>query len=136
MPTQNASSNPDAAETADAIGTRSVIVPTEVPIATETKQATTNNTATAYLAGIKESIQYATLSALPLPTTPTNERWGRRQKDQQHRDDVFITHAARHDLQSDPCRSCRTSSSYPASGGSPRKALPWRIHFRLSGSQL
>ena len=76
--TQNASSNPDAAETADAIGTRSVIVPTDVPIATETKQATTNNTATAYLAGIRESIQYATLSALPLPTTPTNEPAARK----------------------------------------------------------
>ena len=71
--TQNARLNPEAVETADAIGTRSVMVPTDVPIATDTKQATTNKTATENLAGIRLSIQYATLSALLLPTTPTKE---------------------------------------------------------------
>ena len=69
--TQNARSNPDAVETAAAIGVRRVMVPTEVPIATDTKQATINSTDTENLAGIRLSIQYATLSALLLPTTPT-----------------------------------------------------------------
>ena len=76
--TQNARSKPDAFETAAAIGTSKVIVPTEVPIATETKQATTNNTATENLAGISVNIQYATLSALLLPTTPTKEPAARK----------------------------------------------------------
>ena len=49
--------NPDAAETAAAIGVINVIVPTEVPIAVDTKQATINNTATANLAGISDSIK-------------------------------------------------------------------------------
>ena len=66
--TQNARSNPDAVETAAAMGVRRVMVPTEVPIATDTKQATINSTDTENLAGIKLSIQYATLSALsPTP---------------------------------------------------------------------
>ena len=50
-------SNPDAAETAAAIGVNRVMVPTEVPIAVDTKQATTNRTATAYCAGIIESMK-------------------------------------------------------------------------------
>ena len=72
-PTHNGTENPDTPATATAIGTINVIVPTDVPIAVDTKQATTNNTATANLAGIIESIKYATLSALSRPTTPTNE---------------------------------------------------------------
>ena len=76
--TQNARLNPDALETAAAIGIRRVIVPTEVPIATDTKQATTNKTATENLAGMRLSIQYATLSALLLPTTPTKEPAARK----------------------------------------------------------
>ena len=70
-PMQSARSNPEASETAAAIGAINVIVPTEVPIAVDTKHATTNNTATENLAGISESMKYATLSALLLPTTPT-----------------------------------------------------------------
>ena len=65
-------SKPDASDTATAIGVISVIVPTEVPIAVDTKHATANNTATAYSPGITDNIKYATLSALLLPTTPTN----------------------------------------------------------------
>ena len=76
--TQNAISKPDALDTATAIGVNNVIVPTEVPIATDTKQATTNKTATENLAGISVSIKYATLSALLLPTTPTNEPAARK----------------------------------------------------------
>ena len=78
--TQNARSNPDAVETAAAMGVRRVMVPTEVPIATDTKQATINSTDTENLAGIKLSIQYATLSALLLPTTPTKEPAARKIK--------------------------------------------------------
>ena len=70
-PTHSGRLNPDAAETATAIGVISVIVPTDVPMAVDTKQATTKSTATANLAGISDSIKYATLSALLLPTTPT-----------------------------------------------------------------
>ena len=77
--TQNARSNPDAVETAAAMGVRSVMVPTEVPIATDTKQATINSTDTENLAGIRLSIQYATLSALLLPT-PTKEPAARKIK--------------------------------------------------------
>ena len=69
--TQSAREKPDVCETATAIGVRRVIVPTEVPIAVETKHATTNRTATANRAGMIDSIKYATLSALLLPTTPT-----------------------------------------------------------------
>ena len=69
--TQSAREKPDDCETAAAIGVRRVIVPTEVPIAVETKHATTNRTATANRAGMIDSIKYATLSALLLPTTPT-----------------------------------------------------------------
>ena len=69
--TQSAWEKPDVCETAAAIGVRRVIVPTEVPIAVETKHATTNRTATANRAGMIDSIKYATLSALLLPTTPT-----------------------------------------------------------------
>ena len=76
--TQNARSNPDAVETAAAIGVRRVMVPTEVPIATDTKQATINSTDTENLAGIRLSIQYATLSALLLPTTPTKDPAARK----------------------------------------------------------
>ena len=69
--TQRDISNPDAFETATAIGVKSVIVPTDVPIASDTKQLTIKSTITANCAGIIDSIKYATLSALPLPTTPT-----------------------------------------------------------------
>ena len=48
------------------------MVPTEVPIASETNALTTKRTSTANSAGITESRKYATLSALLLPTTPTN----------------------------------------------------------------
>ena len=71
-PTHSGSPKPDASDTAAAIGTISVIVPTDVPIAIDTKQATTKRTITANLAGISDSIKYATLSALLRPTTPTN----------------------------------------------------------------
>ena len=77
-PTQSARSNPEASETAAAIGAINVIVPTEVPIAVDTKHATTNNTATENLAGISESMKYATLSALLLPTTPTKDPAARK----------------------------------------------------------
>ena len=70
-PTQSARSKPDASDTAAAIGAISVIVPTDVPMAVDTKHATTKSTATANLAGISDSIKYATLSALLRPTTPT-----------------------------------------------------------------
>ena len=70
--THNGSPNPDAEETAAAIGVISVIVPTLVPIAVDTKHATIKSTTTENRAGIIESIKYATLSALLLPTTPTN----------------------------------------------------------------
>ena len=63
--------NPDAPATARAMGVIRVMVPTEVPMARETKQATTNRTATAYWAGMMDRRQYATLSALLRPTTPT-----------------------------------------------------------------
>ena len=69
---QSAMSNPEALDTDTAIGVINVIVPTDVPMATDTKQATTNNTATENLAGISDNMKYATLSALLLPTTPTN----------------------------------------------------------------
>ena len=55
-----------------AMGVMSVMVPTLVPIAVETKQLTTKSTATANFAGMRESMKYATLSALERPTTPTN----------------------------------------------------------------
>lgn len=55
--TQSVSEKPEVSATAAAIGTRSVIVPTEVPMAVETKQATTKSTATAYFAGIQESMK-------------------------------------------------------------------------------
>ena len=70
-PKQTGTVNPELAATATAIGEIKVIVPTEVPIAKETNALTTNKTKTANCGGIKESIKYATLSALLLPTTPT-----------------------------------------------------------------
>ena len=72
-PMQRGRWKPEAWDTATAIGAIKVMVPTEVPIAVDTKQATTNSTATANRAGMSESIKYATLSALLLPTTPTKE---------------------------------------------------------------
>ena len=77
-PTQSGTLNPETCATATAIGAMSVIVPTDVPIAVETKHATTNKTATANCAGISESMKYATLSALLLPTTPTKEPAARK----------------------------------------------------------
>ena len=86
--TQNARSNPDAVETAAAIGVSRVMVPTEVPIATDTKQATINSTDTENLAGIRLSIQYATFSALLLPTNPYKGTCSK--EDQKHGDDIFV----------------------------------------------
>lgn len=94
--TQNARSNPDAVETAAAIGVSRVMVPTEVPIATDTKQATINSTDTENLAGIRLSIQYATLSALLLPTTPTKEPAARKIRSMVM---IFCPHSLCHDLQ-------------------------------------
>ena len=71
-PIQSGRPKPDASDTAAAIGTISVMVPTDVPIAIDTKHATTKSTITANLAGISDSMKYATLSALLRPTTPTN----------------------------------------------------------------
>ena len=70
--TQSGKSKPEAADTATEMGVMSVMVPTEVPMASETKQLTTNKTATANSGGMKESMRYATLSALLRPTVPTN----------------------------------------------------------------
>ena len=70
-PIQSGAAKPVLFAKATAIGVISVIVPTLVPIATETNALTTKRTRTENLAGIIESIKYATLSALLLPTTPT-----------------------------------------------------------------
>ena len=70
-PMHSGSEKPEASAAATAIGVMSVMVPTLVPIAVETKQLTTNSTATAYFAGMTDSMNHATLSALPRPTTPT-----------------------------------------------------------------
>ena len=70
-PKQSGTENPELFATATAIGEINVIVPTEVPIAKETKALTINKTKTANCGGMNESIKYATLSALLLPTTPT-----------------------------------------------------------------
>ena|SRR5699024_9860518 len=56
-PTQEAAPNPDASDTATAIGVSNVIVPTDVPMARDTNALTTNNTTTAYCAGISDSRQ-------------------------------------------------------------------------------
>ena len=70
LPTHRGRPKPEASATATAMGMIRVMVPQEVPMAVETKHATTNSTATANLAGTMDSIKYATLSALPRPTTP------------------------------------------------------------------
>ena len=70
-PIHKGAEKPEPFETATAIGVIKVIVPTEVPIARETKQLTTKRTMTANRAGMMDKRKYATLSALPLPTTPT-----------------------------------------------------------------
>ena len=70
-PTQRGTAKPVLFASASEIGVISVIVPTDVPMATETNALTTKRTKTENLAGIMESIKYATLSALLLPTTPT-----------------------------------------------------------------
>ena len=49
--------NPEAAETATAMGVISVIVPTDVPMEMDTKQLTTKSTATAYSAGMTDSMR-------------------------------------------------------------------------------
>ena len=72
VPTQSGREKPQVVDIATAMGVISVIVPTDVPIAVETKQLTTKSTKTANCGGTIESRKYATLSAQPRPTTPTN----------------------------------------------------------------
>ena len=89
-PMQILSANPVFSLIPTAIGASAAIVPMEVPIETEIKHPIRNRPATAKCAGINDNPKLTVLSTPPAAVTAPEKTSG-AEKDQAHRNDVFLT---------------------------------------------